>query len=48
MDQRLGFIHPWDDYECYGYEPSDDKEALMDYVNILNGYKIRAYQWKSY
>ena len=23
-----------------------DVDALMDYINILTGFKIRAYQWK--
>lgn len=42
---RIGYEHPWEEFS--GYMEFDDADALMDYVNILTGYKIRAYQWKN-
>lgn len=44
---RLAFEHPWEDPACPGYQEMDDPPALMDYVDILQGFKIRAYLWKS-
>lgn len=41
---RLGFNHPWEEFEG-SYFQYDDVDALMDYVNILTGFRIRAYQW---
>jgi hypothetical protein len=40
---RVGYEHPWEEFS--EYTAFDDADALMDYVNILTGYKIRAYQW---
>jgi hypothetical protein len=40
---RVGYEHPWKEF--LEYTEFDDTDALMDYVNILTGYKIRAYQW---
>lgn len=44
LGHRLQYWHPWDEFEN-SYFAYDDADALMDYVNILTGYKIRAYQW---
>ena len=41
---RIGLKHPWEEFKGL-YAPFSDADALMDYVNIINGYKIRAYQW---
>lgn len=42
---RLGYEHPWEEFKGK-YKQFDDGPALMDYVDLLTGYKIRAYQWK--
>lgn len=42
----LGYQHPWEEFPT-SYKQFDDAGALMDYLGILTGFKIRAYQWKN-
>lgn len=44
LGHALKYMHPWDEFEG-SYSEQDDADALMDYVGILEGFKIRAYHW---
>lgn len=42
---RLGYQHPFSEFSSNVYTPFSDGPSLMEYVDFLTGFKIRAYQW---
>ncbi len=51
LGHSMGYQHPWEDKRIPGYPNTSigisggDPDALMDYLDYIRGYKIRAYLW---